>query len=300
MSENLFAVWQDTLREEKRLAENTLLAYQRDLRSFFTFLELYKGESVTSKLLANLTITDIRAYLAKRSRENYAKTSTSRNVAVLKSFFSFINQRLNLKSTLVEQISHPKLPKSLPKPLKADEIFETMDLALEFQADDWVGKRDQALIMLLYGCGLRISEALNLNRNEIEGKSLLVIKGKGGKERIIPLLDKIYPLIKNYIEACPYQIDGTMTLFLGAKGKKLQPAILQRQIKKLREALGLPATVTPHALRHSFATHLLENGGDLRAIQELLGHSSLSTTQKYTEVNTKKLNAMYHKIHPRN
>lgn len=292
------------LDAERGLAAKTLEAYERDLRQFMLFLSSYQGESVSIPMLDELNVRDFRSFLARRRKEGASSRSLARTLSALRSFFRFLNQREILENQTVLAVQMPKIPHSVPKPLseeKAGRVMTGADLVQRDGADPWVLARDSAVLVLLYGSGLRISEALNLNRIDAPTptKDVLRIKGKGGKERIVPVLPVAIKAIEHYLVLCPYGLKADDPLFLGEKGKRLSPRIIQLVMQRLRGALGLADTATPHALRHSFATHLLGNGGDLREIQELLGHANLSTTQIYTEVDKKHLLKTYAGAHPR-
>lgn len=291
--------WSNWLQHEKRVSKHSLDAYLRDLGEFIAFLTSYWGEIVSLPRLELLSLQDCRAFLADLYKNERAKTSTSRTLSGIKSFFRYLKQQKLLQNEEIFKLRHPKLPKYLPKALIVEDAETTLNTIGDFQEEPWVQQRDLAVLTLLYGAGLRINEALNLTPNDLLNNDIMRIKGKGQKERIVPILPIIKTRIQNYIQTCPYVLDPKQPLFKGEKGKTLQPAIIQRQMKKLRLAFGLPPTTTPHALRHSFATHILSNGGDLRSIQELLGHASLSTTQCYTEVDQKRLTTLYEQSHPR-
>ena len=291
--------WSNWLQHEKRVSKHSLEAYLRDLGQFINFLTSYWGEIVNLPRLEKLTLQDCRAFLADLHQNERAKTSTSRTLSGIKSFFRYLKQQKLLQNEEIFKLRHPKLPKYLPKALIVEDAETALNTIGDFQEEPWVQQRDLAVLTLLYGAGLRISEALSLTINDLSSKDVMRIKGKGQKERIVPILPIILTRVQDYIGICPYVLDPNQPLFKGEKGKPLQPGIIQRQMKKLRLALDLPPTATPHALRHSFATHILGNGGDLRSIQELLGHSSLSTTQRYTEVDQKRLTKLYEHSHPR-
>ncbi len=298
------------LDAERGLADKTLEAYERDVRQFMLFLSSYRGTSVTIPMLNDLDVRGFRSFLAQRRAEKPGQTkgassrSLARTLSALRSFFRFLNHHKIIENQAVLAVQMPKIPHSVPKPLselKAGNVMSGADLVQREGADPWVLARDSAVLLLLYGSGLRISEALNLNICDAPTltKDVLRIKGKGGKERIVPVLPVAIQAIADYLALCPYGCEGDDPLFLGEKGKRLSPRIIQLVMQRLRGALGLADTATPHALRHSFATHLLGNGGDLREIQELLGHASLSTTQIYTQVDQKHLLKTYQGAHPR-
>jgi integrase/recombinase XerC len=241
---------------------------------------------------------DYRAYLAHRAAR-LERSSIARGLSVVRTFLRFLERRGLAASPALAVLRAPRLPQSVPKPLSVADAAEIVDAPTALVVSVWQAKRDIALLTLLYGCGLRLSEALGLKRAEAPGDNPLTITGKGRKQRMVPVLPAVREAIVDYLAACPYALAADGPLFVGARGGPLSPRVVQRQMQALRSALGLPETATPHALRHSFATHLLGGGGDLRAIQELLGHASLSTTQRYTSVETERLLAVYEAAHPR-
>ncbi len=291
--------WRDWLADERRASPHTLEAYDRDLLSFLAFLSGHFGALPDLATLEALRPADVRAWLARRSQDGLARSSTARALSSLRGFFRFLERRGLASSAALGAVRTPKLPHAVPKPLSVVDARAVIDEAPAFASAPWIGLRDAALLTLLYGCGLRIGEALGLARRDAPAGDTLRVMGKGRKERIVPLLPVVPEAVAAYLAACPHDPGPDGALFLGARGGPLDPAIAQRLMRKLRMALGLPETATPHALRHSFATHLLAAGGDLRAIQELLGHASLSTTQRYTEIDTEQLIAIYEKAHPR-
>lgn len=298
------AAWLVHLSSERQLSDKTLEAYGRDLRQFFGFLTMHLGEVPTVKSLEDLDPRDFRAFLASRRSDGVSSRSVSRSLSAIRMFFRFLDKRSIVKNDAVSTLSHPKIPHSVPKPLgvnKAHAVTEGAGIAASTSSPEWVVARDTAVLTLLYGSGLRISEALGLNRKDAPSPrhDVLRIKGKGGKERVAPVLPVAVEAVQSYLAQCPYGGGPDDPLFLGVKGKRLSPRIIQLLMQRLRGALGLPDTATPHALRHSFATHLLGSGADLREIQELLGHASLSTTQVYTEVDTAHLMKVYADSHPR-
>lgn len=295
--------WCRWLKAERRLAARTELAYRRDLLSFLRFLAGHRAARVSAPELAGLRLSDFRAWLAWRHGEGLARTSTARAIAAVRSFFRFLDRRHGLHNPALQAMRTPRLPHRIPRPLAEDDARDLVAGAQVEARELWQGLRDRALLMLLYGAGLRIGEALALDRRDlgVDPRDLrgLRVRGKGGKERLVPILPAVAEAIAAYLAACPSPPLPDEPLFKGARGGRLQPSVVQRQVRVLRAGLGLPETATPHALRHSFATHLLGAGADLRAIQELLGHASLSTTQGYTEVDGKRLLALYAKAHPR-
>jgi len=296
--------WLTHLRSERRLSPKTLEAYARDLRQCLDFLCEHWGARVTLAKFSKLEASDIRAFMAMRRTEAIASRSLMRALAGLRSFGRFLEREGKGKVGALSAIRAPKVGKSLPKPLPmaaAKRLADADERAGEAR-ESWVLARDAAVMALLYGSGLRISEALGLKCRDVpkpgEGDVLVVI-GKGNKTRMVPVLQKVLQLIADYTAICPYPLPPEGPIFVGARGGPLRARIIQLAMARLRGALGLPDSATPHALRHSFATHLLSRGGDLRAIQELLGHSSLSTTQIYTGIDSERLLEVYRSAHPR-
>ena len=295
--------WQDWLTHEKHYSAHTLDAYSRDVISFFKFLGRHLGHAPGLEDLDRLSTRDFRGYLARQNAEGLERTSTARAMSTLKTFFKYLVREGRIENTVIQTVRIPKVPKSIPKALSIQDALTALDVVEELSDDEWVGKRDKALLTLLYGCGLRLGEALKLSRDEglraLDGDASLVISGKGGKQRLVPVLPAVSIAIQDYLDVCPFQFEGDAPLFVGVRGKRLNPAIAQKTVRELRALLKLPDSATPHALRHSFATHLLGGGGDLRTIQELLGHASLSSTQRYTEVDGEHLSMVYDATHPR-
>jgi integrase/recombinase XerC len=289
-------LWLQYLSSEKRLATRTCEAYGRDLAQLANFLASHLDEPANKSTLATLSLADFRAYLARLKSEELESRSRARKLSALRSFFRFAERNGHFTNTAFAALRTPKLPRALPRPLSVEQARATTDYSLAF-ADDWTGIRDRAVLTLLYAGGLRISEALSLTP-ELFDVAPLRITGKGGKQRLVPLLDQVRTVVSAYRSACPFTLSPTGALFRGTKGGPLSPRIVQLLMEKLRSALVLPDTATPHALRHSFASHLLGNGADLRVIQELLGHASLSTTQVYTDVNRTHLLEHYRKAFP--
>ena len=291
----LIAQWQSWLLNERRYSPHTLDAYSRDLSGFFDFAAEHLGKVPETADLAKLEVRDFRAYLSQRAARHIDKSSLARELSTLKNFFKWLARYDILRNPALSVIRTPRRAKVLPKALEVNDTFNVIDEAQNLASNSWQGLRDTAIFMLLYGCGLRISEALSLNVGDIGNNDFLRIKGKGNKERIVPLLPVVVENINKYLAECPYQPKQGEPLFLGARGDRLVPRIIQRQMQKIRAYLGLPDNLTPHALRHSFATHLLAEGTDLRSIQELLGHASLTTTQRYTDVQIETLKKEYDK-----
>lgn len=298
------ARWTAYLAAERRMSSNTVEAYRRDIAQFLAFMAQHRGGAPSLKDLAKLTPQDVRAFMAARRAAGIGGRSLMRSLAGARSFARFLERNGKGKVAALAAVRAPKLSKSLPKPLPAAaarRVTET-DLRAGEERAPWIFARDAAALALLYGSGLRIAEALSLKRLAIpmaEKSGALVVTGKGGKSRMVPILPQILRMLAEYVAICPFELPPEGPLFVGARGGPLSPRILQLTMERMRGALGLPDSATPHALRHSFATHLLARGGDLRAIQELLGHASLSTTQIYTEVDAERLLEVYKSAHPR-
>jgi integrase/recombinase XerC len=290
--------WLRDLGAVRRLAPLTLEAYGRDLAAFVAFLAGHTGGAVTVTTLREMRAADVRAYMAARRSDDLSSRSLARALSAIKSFFRFLEREGVLSTEALNVVRTPKLPKSLPKALTVTEAKAAITTTAELEERPWVAARDMAVLSLCYGAGLRITEALSLTRADLDSATLRVT-GKGNKARLVPLIDPVRASIETYLELCPFKLTPTQPLFRGLKGGILSPRIIQLRVAQLRGALGLPPSATPHALRHSFATHLLGRGGDLRAIQELLGHASLSTTQVYTAVDTERLLESYRAAHPR-
>ena len=296
--------WLTHLGAERRMSPKTLEAYGRDARQFLTFLGGHLGAPVSLESLAAIAPADVRAFMAARRADGVGSRSLMRMLAGTRSFARFLERDGKGKVGALAAVRAPKLPKTLPKPLavSAATRLPDVDLRAGEQRAPWVLARDAAVLALLYGSGLRISEALGLTRAAVPAPGrgdTLTVTGKGNKTRMVPVLPQVLQTIADYAALCPYDLAPDAALFRGTKGGPLGPRIVQLAMERLRGALGLPVTATPHALRHSFATHLLARGGDLRAIQELLGHASLSTTQIYTAVDAERLMDVYRSAHPR-
>jgi integrase/recombinase XerC len=292
-------LWLAWLGGERRASPHTLAAYGRDLAGFLDFLLEYQGEVPGLATFDALGPLDIRAYAARRAADGIGNSSRARNLSVLRGFLRFLERRRLVARSAHGGVRGPKIPRTAPKPLSIADAAELLDAPADLVASAWQAKRDIAVLTLLYGCGLRISEALGLRRREAPLAEQITIAGKGGKHRLVPVLPAVRQAIADYLAACPHPLAADGPLFVAARGGPLSPRLVQRRMAQMRGALGLPETATPHALRHSFATHLLGGGGDLRAIQELLGHASLSTTQRYTSVDAERLLAVYDAAHPR-
>ena len=296
--------WLAHLSDERRMSPKTLEAYKRDVLQFLSFLAEHRGSAPSLSELAKLTPADVRAFMAARRAGGIGGRSLMRTLAGVRSFARYLERQGKGKVAALAAVRAPKVPRSLPKPLAIVDAKRMTDVDLRAgeEREPWIFARDAAVLALLYGSGLRITEALTLKREDAPSPAqvgTLTITGKGSKQRMVPVLPMVGRLIADYLTLCPYELPGDGPLFVGAKGGPLSPRIIQLAMARLRGALGLPETATPHALRHSFATHLLARGGDLRAIQELLGHASLSTTQIYTAVDSERLLEAYRSAHPR-
>jgi integrase/recombinase XerC len=294
------AAWLAHLAGERQSSPHTLAAYERDLRQFLDWLKQDQARPPSLADLANLDAKRLRAFMAARRRAGLSSRSLARTMSALRAYFRWLEAEDVNHNRAILQIALPKVPHGIPKPLTIAKAAAVIDGAATNRLS-WLAARDTAVLLLLYCCGLRIAEALGMRRKEapLPGRDIVRIIGKGGKERMVPVLPIAQHAVRNYLDLCPYPLAAEAPLFVGAKGGPLRARILQLLMQNLRIGLGLPETATPHALRHSFATHLLSAGADLRQIQELLGHASLSTTQVYTEVDRERLMAVYAKAHPR-
>lgn len=291
--------WLQGLSALNGAAAHTISAYQGDLAGFLIFMTEHSGTPQGLGALARISTTDMRAWMARERSSGTGARSLARKLSAVKSFYRWLAEREGFEPTAVLAARAPKFQKKLPRPL-AEEAARAVIEAVEGQSEtDWVAARDVAVVTMLYGCGLRISEALGLEGRHAPLPASLRISGKGGKERLVPVIDAARKAVDHYLQLSPHPQAPDKPLFRGVRGGALNPRQIQGAMARARAQLGLPATATPHALRHSFATHLLEAGGDLRAIQELLGHASLSTTQAYTAVDTAHLMAVYNRSHPK-
>ncbi len=289
----------DFIQREQRLAANTVDAYRSDLSEFMGFIRSHLEQEPSMRAFSELQARDIRAFLAHRRREGLADASIARLLSSIKSFYRWLDRAHGVENPEIAFLTGPKRPQRLPRPVSETAAKDMLDQAELIQEEPWIAARDVAALSLMYGAGLRISEVLDLAGDMKSTSERLRIKGKGGKIRIVPIIPAVREAVSEYAKLCPYALNAKTPLFYGARGKRLQAPILRKQMQILRGALGLPDTATPHALRHSFATHLLANGADLRAIQTLLGHASLSTTQIYTGVEAGHLRKIHTSAHPR-
>lgn len=291
--------WFDYLRVEKNLSAHTLRAYAGDVGHFITFLHDHLAKPPSLSDLSDVKLRDFRSWVSKKAAQGAGNASRARSISGVKNFLSWMDKQGIMHNPAISIVRTPKLPHKLPRPLQETQAIDIINNADMNEKLDWVGLRNRALFTLLYGCGLRIEEALSLRVRDMPKDGFLRVTGKGNKQREVPVLEIVETHLRTYLEACPYSCLSDRHIFLGTRGGKLNQGVAQLAMRDLRKTLGLPETVTPHALRHSFATHLLENGANLRQIQELLGHASLSTTQRYTEINAAEMMRIYKAAHPR-
>ncbi|WP_158968901.1 tyrosine recombinase XerC [Chachezhania sediminis] len=291
--------WLEVMAAVDGASPATVTAYRTDVVGFLSFMTLHHGEREGLGALAKITVTDMRAWMAEERKTGISARSLARRLSAVKSFYRWLARREGFEPTAVLSTRSPKFLKKLPRPLSESAAKEMLGEVEMDAAEPWIAARDAAVVTLLYGCGLRISEALGLTGDAVPLPATLKIRGKGGKERMVPVLPAARDAVDRYVTLCPYPVERGVALFRGARGGALNPRLIRGAMARARLRMGLPSTATPHALRHSFASHLLANGGDLRAIQELLGHASLSTTQVYTAVDTARLMEVYETAHPR-
>ena len=294
-----FQAWRENMTHVRRLSTKTVEAYTHDVGGFLQFLHQHRGEDVDLAALKDVSAGDVRGWLAVRRQDGLGPRGVARAVSALRTFYQFMEKQGWVENVSVRRVRPPKLPPSVPKPVSISGAQALLEEAENMGSEAWVAARNVAILTLLYGAGLRISEALGLNRSALPLGEALVITGKGNKQRVVPILAEAREAIDAYVRLCPFGAVKEDPVFFGARGKRLHPRIVQGLMQHLRRSLGLPESATPHALRHAFATHLLAAGGDLRAIQELLGHASLSTTQRYTSVDETHLMSVYERAHPR-
>jgi integrase/recombinase XerC len=299
----LVDAWLDWLAHQKRHSPATVKAYRTDLFGFLQFCAGHFGDAPDLETLLALRAADFRAWLAAQHRRGLARRSTVRSLAAVRGFYRFLDRQHGRHNPAAAALRTPRLEQRLPRPLSPPQIAMLLEEPPDADLAPWVIRRDLALLLLLYGAGLRIGEALGLNRGTVgeppAALRSLTVTGKGGKQRLVPILPAVAEALADYLQAFPQPLSHTAPLFVGVRGKRLQSAVVRRRMQHLRRLVGLPENATPHALRHSFATHLLAGGADLRVIQELLGHASLSTTQGYTAVEGERLMKLYHRAHPR-
>ncbi len=294
--------WLNWLDEERRSARRTVEAYRSDIDGFLRFVAGHIGKTPSLAVLSSLSLSDFRAWLAHEAGRGQDAASRARAASAVRGLFRWLDRNEIAHNPAIGLLRSPKLARRLPRPVTEKNADDLIAEAESEPETEWIRRRDAALLTLLYGGGLRLGEALSLNHRDIAGRETITVSGKGQKQRIVPILPEVRRAVDGYLAACPWPTkddDGKRPLFLGARGGRLNPAVAERQMRKLRRGLGLPETATPHALRHSFATHMLADGADLRALQELLGHSSLSTTQLYTKIEDAGLANTYRAAHPR-
>lgn len=290
--------WHNYLKSEKNVSRHTLRAYSADVAHFISFLQSHLGKPPSLNDVGDVSLRDFRAWMSRKAMDGAGNASRARSLSGVKNFLSWMDKQGILHNPAINSVRTPKQAHKLPRPLQEGQAKEVLENA-GLLAEGWVGARDAALFTLLYGCGLRIDEALSLDIKDLPREGYLRVIGKGKKERQVPVLPIVEKVLKSYLEEYPANKDPQAPLFIGERGKRLNQGVAQKAMRDLRVTLGLPENATPHALRHSFATHLLQNGANLREIQELLGHASLSTTQRYTEVNAEELLKVYRAAHPR-
>ena len=291
--------WQDYLQFERRLSPHSIRAYTSDIAHFITFMHDHLGKPLSVADIASAKITDFRSWMSKKAMSGAQNSSRARSLSGLKNLLTWMDKNGIAHNPAAANLRSPKRAHKLPRPLaetQAREVLENADLLIP---EDWIAARNRALFTLLYGCGLRIDEALSLDLKDLPRGGVIRVHGKGGKHREVPVIDLVERTLQDYLKTCTFNEHSDRALFLGARGKRLNQGMAQKAMRQMRGILGLPETATPHALRHSFATHLLQNGANLREIQELLGHSSLTSTQRYTEINSEELLRIYKDAHPR-
>lgn len=294
----LAAHWNTYLRHDRRRSAHTVRAYVATAHRLIEFLGRYRGESIDARALTAVVASDLRAFLADRRAAGLGGASAARELSAIRAFLRYAAEQEGVQPQL-PRTRAPRRPRALPRPASPDEAVELAENAAEAASEPWIGARDLAILLLLYGAGLRVAEAMSLTADLLPLGSTLRVTGKRSKTRIVPLVPAVRMAIEDYVSECPYPLKGPVPLFVGARGGPLNPDLVRRSVAAARRRLGLPDTLTPHALRHSFATHLLARGADLRSLQELLGHSSLSSTQIYTAVDAARLLDVYRHAHPR-
>ena len=296
MLESVINEWRDWITNEKRLSNNTILSYVRDLRSFVSFMSSHYGIQMEFKDLKKISEDDLTGWFFQRIKNNLSQRSNARALSSIKSFFTFLSKKRLIKSSVILFINGPKFRNSLPRPLTKSQVSEIFRF-VKYEKTKWILIRNLSVLILMWGYGLRIGEVLNLRKKDLCFSGIR-IKGKGGKIRVIPMLEKFIIFIKTLENECPFVLESDQFFFRGKRGGTLQPTVIQKLSRDIRKTLCFSENVTPHSLRHTYASELLENFTDLRTIQELLGHSSLSTTQRYTAVSTKRIQNMLEKNHP--
>lgn len=290
--------WQDYLSCQRNYSQNTLDSYLNDLNHYLSFLSGYYSTQISIDQIKSVDIRCARSWLSSRTQDNFNLASTARALSSVKNFYKYLEKKFDITCHAIFTVRSPKKPKNLPKALTKSETEISLDNIEMLGDEEWIHYRNKALLTLIYASGLRISEALSITQKHLENTEFIKIVGKGGKERLIPWITESKLLVKKYFKLMPYHIEIDEPIFRGKRGKPLQRSVFNKELMNLRRMLGLPEHLSSHAFRHSFATHLLENGADLRSIQDLLGHKSLSTTQRYTKINHSHLESVYEKAHP--
>ncbi len=301
--QNVISNWKSYLTNQRQFSENTLYAYCNDIENFLSFLSSYLDQTINLDIISKIDAQTIRSWLSYRVQNNYSIRSNSRALSALKNLYNYLEKNHGVNCHVLYIIKSPKKPRLLPKALPEDDVMLSIDYIGqggegESVPGEWVMLRNKALLTLIYATGMRISEALSITQEHVINSEYIKIKGKGDKERLIPWIESSRQLVLKYLEALPFDLKKSSPIFRGMKGGVLQRAVFNKVLIQLRRQLGLPEHLTSHAFRHSFATALLESGSDLRVVQDLLGHKSLSTTQIYTKINSKRLIDVYQKSHP--
>jgi integrase/recombinase XerC len=294
----LVARWSSHLAHDRRRSPHTVRAYVGSANRLIEFLGQYRGETIEASALLDIGASDLRAFLAARRNSGLGAASAARELSGVRAFLSYAAEQQG-RAAQVPRTRSPRRPRTLPRPAAPDEAVALAEDAGAFASQPWIGARDLAILLLLYGTGLRVSEALSLTARDLPIGESIRVTGKRSKTRMVPVVKAVAEAVGDYLRTCPYRIEGDSPLFLGARGGPLSADLVRRAVRAARTRLGLPDTLTPHALRHSFATHLLARGADLRSLQELLGHASLSSTQIYTKVDAAHLLDVYRHAHPR-
>lgn len=296
--QNIVTEWLLYLTQQRNYSKNTIDSYRNDIFHFINFMHKFYEKNIDIESIKSVDVRLIRSWLSDRHINQYNANSNARALSSVKNFYRYLDKKYNIVCHALLIVRSPKKSKILPKALSQIEVCSALDNTQMLSEIPWIHMRNKALLTLIYASGLRISEALSITRQHLQNNEFIIIKGKGGKERIIPWIREVRILIKQYIEQIPYIIEDDEPIFRGLKGGVLQRPVFNKELVNLRRMLGLPEYLSSHAFRHSFATHLLENGANLRSIQDLLGHQSLSTTQRYTKINQSYLEAVYNKAHP--
>lgn len=290
--------WQEYLSTQRNYSENTTLSYRNDLEHFLNFIGKYQEQTISLHTLENIDLRLIRSWLSERHQNDYNAASNARALSSIKNFYKYLEKKYGIKCHAIFTVKNPKKPSVLPKALSKEETNLSLDKIEMLAGEEWLHLRNKALLVLIYASGMRISEALSITKNHLKNQEFIKITGKGNKERLIPWISSAKSLVEKYVTNLPYDIESDEPIFRGQRGGPLQRAVFNKELIHLRRMLGLPEHLSSHAFRHSFATHLMENGANLRSIQNLLGHKSLSSTQRYTKINQTHLESIYNKTHP--